>query len=197
MLIGIMGKMGSGKTLTMTILANYLSQVNKVPLWANYGLINSKRIKTLKDLWSVDGGIVALDEIWLTMDSRMWKDNVAMTRWVNQTRKKKLIVMYTTQHIRQVELRVRNGTDILIYCERKKGIFELTFIDYQYRKIGNRLLISQPNKFYTWYDTFEVLEPLVMQEKKDFVKKDVSDRLPYNRNMWADNARQKWKKKWG
>ena len=162
MLVGIMGKMGTGKTLTQTILSNYLHFKTKVPIFANYTLkkVPYTYINKLSDLWKVNNGIICLDEIWLTMDSRLWKDNVALTRFINQTRKKKITLFYTTQHIKQVELRVRNATDVLIYCEKKENGHWLWFIDYQYGQIGKKFFLDNPQKFYDFYDTFEVLEPM-------------------------------------
>ena len=163
MLIGIMGKMGAGKTLTMSMLATYMAQRSNAPLWANYGLLNANRIKNREQLWKMENGIFCFDELWLTLDARNWENNVLLTHWVNQTRKKKLLVFYTTQHIRQVELRVRNGTDILIYCEKKdNGQIKLTFIDWQYREIGRQVSLNNNydimRKFYGLYDTYEIVD---------------------------------------
>lgn len=155
-----MGKMGSGKTLSMTIIATYLARQLGAPLFSNYSLINSGPIRNLKDLWQIENGIICLDEVWLTMDSRLWKDNVNLTRWVNQTRKKKVVVFYTTQHIRQVELRMRQATDILIYCEKKPAGHWLNFVDYQYNNLMRRFLIADPRPFYSLYNTFEVVNPI-------------------------------------
>jgi len=160
MLIGIMGKMGSGKTLSMSILASFLHYATHAPLFANYHLENAQIINQKRDIWDMQDGIFCFDEIWLTLDSRLWKDNTFLTRWVNQTRKKKMIVFYTTQHIRQVELRVRNATDVLIFCERKNSGIWLSFIDWQYQTLGKKFLISKPSRFYSLYDTYEVLQPI-------------------------------------
>jgi hypothetical protein len=168
MLVGIMGKMGAGKTLSMSILAEYAAWVMKSPLHANYGLQGAEKIRTTNDIWEMENGIFCFDEIWLTLDSRLWKDNVFLTRWINQTRKKKLIVFYTTQHIRQVELRVRNATDILIYCDKTPAGHWLQFVDWQYQELGRRYLISHETaaRFYKVYDTYEVLEPLKMERQR-------------------------------
>ena len=162
MLVGVMGKMGAGKTLSMSILMEYCHYAMKAELHANYGLRNASRVKTTDDVWNMENGVFGFDEIWLTLDARLWKDNTFLTRWINQTRKKKLIVFYTTQHIRQVELRVRNATDVLIFVEKHPDGHWLQFIDWQYRLLMRRYFIphSVTQKFYGIYDTYEVLEPL-------------------------------------
>lgn len=160
MLVGIQGKMGAGKTLTMSILATYLQKKTKLPVWANYSLEKSLAIQSTADIWEAQNGVMCFDELWLTMDARAWKDNVDLSRFINQSRKKGLIVLYTTQHIRQVEQRVRNATDILIHCEKKDKRTVLYFIDWQYREIIGTYHMDNPAPFYSLYNTFEVLQPL-------------------------------------
>lgn len=144
----------------MSILATYLSQKLQSPLYSNYTLKNSEEIKSLQNLWNIENGIICFDEMWITMDSRLWSNNVTLTRWINQTRKKKLLVFYTTQHINQIELRARKATDILIYTERKKNNIWVTFIDYQYNTIGRKYLLSNPKLYYDLYNTLETIKPL-------------------------------------
>lgn len=168
MLVGIMGKMGTGKTLTQTILMQYLHATTGVPIASNYKMKNASLVKSLMDITAKQSEVFGFDEIWLSADSRAWKDNVRLTQWVNQTRKKKMIVFYTTQHIRQVEMRIRNATDVLIVCEKDEVNHYLTFIDWQYKTIGRRYVIPREiaKLFYPLYDTYEVLEPLTWERKK-------------------------------
>jgi len=180
MLIGIMGKMGAGKTLSASILASYLSRATGAPLSANYDLIGATPIESLDDVQEKESGILVFDEVWLSADARAWKDNVKLSHWINQTRKKKMIVFYTTQHIRQVEMRMRNGTDVLIYCEKTPEGHWLTFIDWQYRTIGRRYLIPHDvaKRFYPLYNTYEVLKPLSWGKTKK--KKDALFNKTFN-----------------
>lgn len=165
MLVGLMGKMGAGKTLSMSVLGTYIHKKTGVPLHANYSLQDSSPITSLKQLWTITEGIICFDEMWLTMDSRLWSNNVALTRWINQTRKKKLLVLYTTQHINQIELRARKATDVLIYCMRSGNDITLQFIDYQYSQMGRRYQLNRPDRFYGLYDTYEVLKPIAMSKE--------------------------------
>jgi len=162
MLVGIMGKMGSGKTLSRSILGVALSRIMNQTLYANYTLQESQRILSVEDLWKADSGIFCFDEAWFTLDSRRSgrRDNVDLTKWVNQTRKKKLLVLYTTQHIGQMDLRVREGTDILIYVKKFRNMMKLQFIDYQYLELGRTYTISNPKAFFNLYNTYEVVSPL-------------------------------------
>lgn len=162
-----MGKMGAGKTLSMSLFAEYMHKMTGSPLYSNYRLQGASKIESLNTMTEVEGGIFCFDEMWLTLDSRLWSDNVKLTRWVNQTRKKKMIILYTTQHIRQIEMRARNATDVLVYCEKRADGHWLQFIDWQYRQMGRRYLInhSTARRFYGIYDTYEVLEPLTFKKE--------------------------------
>jgi len=162
--MGFMGNMGTGKTLSQTAIATLLHKVSGVPLFANYGLKDSTLITKMSELWDLDSAILCLDEIWINMDARLWKDNVFLTRFINQTRKKRLLVLYTTQHIRQVELRVRNATDILVLCEKTADGIYLNFIDWQFRFLGRRFLLAEPERFYHLYNTFELVHPITMDK---------------------------------
>jgi len=162
MLVGVMGRMGAGKTLIMSILMEYLHHQLGVPLAANYGLFGASRVFAMSDIWELNYGILGLDEIWLTADARQSAQNVFFSQLVNQSRKKKLILFYTTQHIRQVDVRVRNATDILIMCEKTPTGHWVQIIDWQYREMKRKYFITfqQARKFYGVYDTYEVLQPL-------------------------------------
>jgi energy-coupling factor transporter ATP-binding protein EcfA2 len=162
MLVGIMGKMGSGKTLAQSILASVLHEKTGLPLFANYTLHGATIVEDMGKIWQMDSAIFCFDEIWLSADSRLWQDNVLLTQWINQTRKKKLLVFYTTQHISQVEMRIRKGTDYLIYTQRKGREFLWNFIDYQYGQLGRRLLLNDASRFFDLYNTFEVVRPISM-----------------------------------
>jgi hypothetical protein len=160
MLIGLQGKMGAGKTLSMSVLTSYFSAHTGAPLYANYNLQGAAPLESIRQLWQLDTAVVAFDELHVNIDSRNWKNNVFLTHFITQTRKKKLAFFYTTQHIGQVDLRVRQNTDILIHCEKRNGQIWLSFIDYQYKQLGRRYLLENPSRFYNLYNTFELIFPL-------------------------------------
>jgi type IV secretory pathway VirB4 component len=164
MLVGIMGRQGSGKTLLMSLLVQIIHQKTGLPIFANYkSLRNANYINKISQIWGLNSAIFCFDEIWLTLDSRSFRDNLELTRWINQVRKKGIITFYTTQHINQVDLRVRNATDILIYCEKNpKNSNEriYTFVDYQYKQIGKKCSLNQIEKLFYLYNSYETLEPI-------------------------------------
>jgi hypothetical protein len=124
MIVGFIGKMGSGKTLSMTKeLHKYYLLGNTI--LSNYGLAfdhHAVNFDTLYD-WAEEqkpmGDIVlALDEIHIMLDSRSSISNMSkvMTFWLNQTRKMNVKLFYTTQYLHQVDKRLRNGTDLFVFC---------------------------------------------------------------------------------
>jgi len=183
MLIGIQGPMGASKTITMVILAEFLHFKCKVPLWANLDMYDAERLQYLDDIERKDSGIFCFDEAWISMDSRNYGDtgNIKMTQWINQTRKKKMIVFYTTQHISQIEKRMRNGTDFLLHCQKQEGGHWVQFIDWQYKRLLKKFFIpnevrkrfygyhDQNGKLHGFYDTYEVLKPMRWKSKKQTI----------------------------
>lgn len=162
--------MGAGKTLSMTSLAYKMQIATGAPILANYALkdpLKWRKFTTLKELWDTNNAIICFDEIWLTMDSRLWANNVAYSRFIMHTRKKNIILLYTTQHPNQVDIRLRRATDIMIYTEKNTDKTHwLNFVDWQWQKLGRRYLLGKPENFYKLYDTFEEIQPITLGEKK-------------------------------
>lgn len=172
MLIGIFGNMGAGKTLFMSIMCQWLNFKLRVPIYANYPLKNSIPIKTLDELTNVERGVVALDEFWVSMDSRQSEYNVLLSRWVNQTRKKNILVLYTTQAMSQVDKRVRNANHLLVFCEKFEKVdvpfYRYTFLSGSSGTIlkSFKIPVAKAKNFYNFYDTFAVVFPLYAKSTK-------------------------------
>lgn len=153
----------------MSILAEYFMRAwPEFKVHANYQLKDSEPVKSVKDLLAVKDGIVCLDEFWVTMDSRAWKDNVFLSTWINQTRKKNLLVLYTTQAFGQIDLRVRNATDLLIFCEKivaPQPFFRYSFISGGAKTIlkSFKIPVDRASNFYDVYDSFQVIFSLQRQ----------------------------------
>lgn len=136
MIIGIIGGMGTGKTLTMTYYL-YKDYLNKRKIFANY-MLNFKFEKLNKTFFqnyaeskfNLIKSSIGLDELHVFLDSRsaMAKKNKMMTKFITQSRKRDVDLYYTTQDISfetfhrsgQVDLRLRKLTDMLILCNYKK-----------------------------------------------------------------------------
>lgn len=165
MIIAFIGKMGSGKTLSMTYYAyQYFMQGQKI--YANYGLkfdhekVNYEMIKNL-DIEFQDS-VICLDEIHVFIDSRasMSKRNKIVSYFITQSRKRNLIFMYTTQHIGQVDLRLRNNTDYFFSCSttvHENKLYIKQQLSDPYGAVKNMTLKAED--VFQLYDTHEIVDP--------------------------------------
>jgi len=168
MLIGIIGIQGQGKTVSMTAYGMMVAMATQQKLYANYNLygVDYTKIHDFKELKSINSGIVLLDELWLSMDSRssQTRVNKAFTGWLQQTRKKDLVVFYTTQLFSQVDYRLRQATEWIVSCSKSNRGIMLTFVNVPTGEVGRRVLLSDPQKFYENYNTYEVVEPITFED---------------------------------
>jgi len=116
MLIAIIGDLGSGKTLTLTFFA-LMYYVSNRTVYANYHLaFPHVYVSDINMLNEIRYGGFFGDELWLWIDSRA--SSSARNRFVSmilaKSRKRKLDIFYTTQIFRQIDLRIRRLTDIII-----------------------------------------------------------------------------------
>lgn len=177
------GKQGSGKTLLMIkFLVDNLQYKNKV--YSNTTLYNLDKpytrvtLSPREDIESFKGvprvldmlrenhnvfnnSILLLDEIHLDLDSRDWfnANNRELQVFFSQLRKRKCLLLSTSQNLLNVDIRVRR--QLLYVFDMKNignGIFRVSVNDidgYYYN------LISQYNinlsSYYDYYDTDEII----------------------------------------
>lgn len=121
--IGIVGGMGSGKTLTATAISYILR--DSYTIISNYSLKHSdivyKNLDDLMDFQKTIQGIendklIIHDEIHIFNDSRnaMSNRNMLFSYILTQFRKMHVTFLYTTQYLNQVDIRIRNNTDVIL-----------------------------------------------------------------------------------
>lgn len=157
MLVGFTGNMGSGKTLTMTILAYVIAKKHHIPVFSNYWTEFSTGVKSWDEVYKIERGILLLDEAHVPFDSRAFADDHGRTHFILQTRKKNLLVFFTTQHISQVDKRIRNVCDFIVACSKRGDTLKNQIIDYQSEKLGRKMKIRQVHRFYRLYNTNELV----------------------------------------
>lgn len=116
MLIAIPGKMGSGKTLTMTALG-YRAYLKGERIYSNYPLsFPHTTVGSIDELMSIRRGTFLGDELWSWMDSRSGgsKKNKFISALLLKSRKRGFDVYYTLQHMMQIDARVRRVTDVIV-----------------------------------------------------------------------------------
>lgn len=129
MIIGFIGRMGSGKTLSMTRYAyKYFCAGYKI--YSNIKFNFPYTEYTLKDLVDFANNdvplyksLIILDEAHIFLDSRNSQRgiNKIVSYFLLQTRKKGCHLYYTTQRFHQIDKRLRDNSDVLIQCSTKKN----------------------------------------------------------------------------
>lgn len=135
------GNLGEGKTFGMSVLAHYYASRAAragidIALFANYGLTGARPLTHYRDFYKVaqaHGSIVCLDEAHVNLDSRLFAKaaNIYMTQFFFYLRKLQASLFMTTPHIRNLDSRMRQLTNILVDCHRTPGGFLYDIYDYQ------------------------------------------------------------------
>lgn len=193
MIIGFLGNRGSGKTLSMT-RELYKKYLEGYTIFSNYKLNFPHTKYSPSDIMEYAENqkkfvksIFAVDEIHVYLDSRVSgrKINRVFSYFVTQTRKKDVDLYYTTQYPRQVDVRMRIHTDMVVECLSKSVIHyvagDMPIVRSNYMMKGNEYSVQtyiqntvsefgydnvrvikysfHANKYFKLYDTTEVIVP--------------------------------------
>jgi len=100
------GNMRGGKTMSMTMMACFLSNIFEIPVYANYSLSSdwfplARRFETWRDLRNVRDSIICFDEINTSLDSRNFKskDQIEFTHVFQQQGKMGNTFRYSVQRL--------------------------------------------------------------------------------------------------
>ena len=169
------GAKGRGKTLTMVKDAyryylknwNILSNMNSIPFAKP---ITTEEILNLNKNSTINQCILVIDEIQIFFDSRrsIRKENLDFSNFIQQVRKRGIILLCTTQYANTVDLRLRQHIDILVYPFFNKTYNACKVIYVDMNTIEDTILgkIKQPEMvtivfdtlpIYKLYDTHEVI----------------------------------------
>jgi len=167
MIIAMTGSMGSGKTILASMFAyDYFTKGSEV--YANYGLTFKHKPLRMQDITNCDfdfsNALLVIDEIHLFMDSRQsgTKKNRIISYFITQSRKRNIVLIYTTQQSHQIDKRLRSNTDYFIKCENlspkdaKKDIFiKWTINDMEGHK---KVFIMKADPYFELYDTHQMID---------------------------------------
>ena len=129
-LISIEGPMGSGKTLTESMLG-LDAHLEGRTVYANYHLnfpykpFNEDIFYELNDRgFELNDCLILADEGYLIADARRSgsKQNLAFSYYIVQTRKRKVDMAFATHKFDRLDKRVRDSVTMRIACKFKKGI---------------------------------------------------------------------------
>ena len=137
MIILYKGRKGCGKTLTMLkdglkyyqrgykILRNFSCSFGKY--------ISEEQILNLNKESNIKRCVIMMDEIQIFFDARrsMRKQNVNFSNFIQQVRKRNIIILGTTQYANTVDLRFRQHVDVIAYPNFFKdlNVCEVIYVD--------------------------------------------------------------------
>lgn len=132
----------------------------------NYGLRFPHQVVDAEQLakmgHELQDAVICLDEVHVLIDSRrsVTGRNIMISYFILQTRKRGVSLFYTSQSIHQVEKRLRDNTDYIVYCERIPGtpLHSYRIWDNMNQSWLNRKpLIVNASKWWHLYDTREAV----------------------------------------
>jgi hypothetical protein len=131
------GARGRGKTLTMVkdgleyYLEGYRILRNFECSFGEY--IENEDILNLNKESEINNCVLMIDEIQIFFDSRraMTKQALTFSNFVQQIRKRNILILCTTQYSNTIDLRLRQHLDIIAYPNFKKelNVCEVTYVD--------------------------------------------------------------------
>lgn len=168
--------MREGKTLGMTAFGIVMGVTTGVtPIFSNYHIKypNFNYFERWKELKNVENSIILYDELGTSFDSRNYKseDQMVFTHLFSQMGKKGNTLLYTTQRDHQIEKRVREQTDYVIECSKdwSSGYMKQIWFNTQRGRESaeyiNTFLILEPELFYEYYNTYEVIKTQISTEQ--------------------------------
>lgn len=137
MIVLYKGRRGCGKTLTM-IKDGLMFKNNKWDVYRNmsckYGVfMTNDEILKLDKNSKIKNAVIMIDEIQIFFDSRqsMSKKNVIFSNFLQQIRKRNIVLLCTTQYSNTVDLRLRQHIDVLARpnFNKKYNVCEVDYID--------------------------------------------------------------------
>lgn len=175
--VAIIGDTGDGKTTTMTALAvMYHSQGYKI--FSNYDLKNIEwtyldpadmaELMFQEDS-PLENCVILTDEAHMDLSAYKFfnKQVQDLGDFATQTRKRKIIWLYTTQVFTKLVKSIRDLTTNFVYCEKvQDGFYKLEIYNRNLRNDGYiKTLFLKGEPFYKYFDTDEIIRKTLNNEK--------------------------------
>ncbi len=166
------------ETLCLTYLAwkNYMKGMK---LFSNYKLkgMPHLRIRDTEDIINMREGFAALDELWTWVDARQSgkKKNKFITLVLAKSRKRGLDIAYTTQRFYNIDIRVRQVTDLIVIPQMSSSGNFCTVRVYENPMTAEPVKVMKfyARAIYPLYDTNEEVDEFDFDEMDDDKKEKV------------------------
>jgi len=193
MIINVYGSQGSGKTLYLVKKGKEAFDAG-MQVYSNFGLKFKHKLLEFEDLkeCKLFNAVVLLDEahLWgLDARSSGSKTNkLLVKKFIVQVRKQDVTLYTATQLPRQLDVRVRENSDYIIYCKKYalKGTNLIEIVQSEHYPKAIRMIVEVnvirsfdykegktyflANTYYDYYDTTEVIQ-LIEDDEKNTTKK--------------------------
>lgn len=168
------GRRGIGKTLTM-VKDGFQYYLDGWKVFGNLKTSFSKYISE-EDILKLDKSsklyncVIMIDEIQIFFDSRrsMKKTSINFSNFIQQIRKRNIIILGTTQFSSTIDLRFRQHSDIIVYPNFNKRFnvceavyLDLTTIEDEYSRIKepkNIKIVYNPVPVFNLFNTNEMIK---------------------------------------
>jgi hypothetical protein len=162
MIVAFTGNFGAGKSALCSLLAVDYAVSRGGRLWANYGLRGAAPVRTVPELYDCKGGLIVLDELQATVNSRTFGRNEQFMLWFDQCRKQRSDIYLVTQQLRKIDVIVRSAIDVEFRLRHLQGaISELVVFDVQAEVMRGSARRFDRSGAYGLYDTYERAWPLL------------------------------------
>jgi hypothetical protein len=161
MIILYKGRRGAGKTITM-IKDGYVFYKDNYNILRNFDCaygkyITNEEILALNKSSDIHDCVLMIDEMQIFFDSRrsMKKTSIEFSNFIQQIRKRNIILLCTTQYSNTIDMRLRQHLDIIAYPNYNKEfqVCEVIYIDLT--SVEDNILsgIQKPNYVQLIYHT--------------------------------------------
>ncbi|MFH5781814.1 hypothetical protein [Heyndrickxia oleronia] len=198
------GQRGNGKTLGMSIMAEYWRRKSGCTLYSNYGLVGSKPFTSFEDFFDVavqPSSIICLDEVHNDIDARDFNTNAVkyFTHIAFYLRKMRCTLMLTSPLFENIESRIRGTTDIYIPVNKDKNYYYYPHYDWQGQKFLKTKKIAKEKAHMIGshiFDTYAMVTPLDYPNSRDEFKALLNELKVKNEHYLESAGRKKPKGFW-
>ncbi len=173
MLIGIIGKLGSGKTLTMTYLLLSEKVRNNRKVATNYWVAFADNvIRNPLDIENLENCAIGLDDLHLWLEAAHFDANKVTTIILKKSRERGINIYFTTLSPQDINARLRRGVNLWILPKYVSPEICYYTVTYPYTRGICEKRRFRPRPIFALYNTKENTKPPSYFEFLDMMRND-------------------------